>query len=121
MELKVSPDLVPVNPDGINTTRSWTDNRPAGTLKIMNGTGNIHVSPKGITTLAIDDVPVTTQFHQDVFNATEAGARDKTFKIMTSSFGKISSAIFSFGKLSNAYTWLEASDQQVKKWYCTTG
>lgn len=115
IELKINPDLVPINPDGINTARSWADNRPTKALQVINGTANIHISPKGITALAIDDVPVTTQFQQDVFNATEAGAHDETFKIVTSSFRKISSAIFSFGKLSNAYIWLEASGQQVKK------
>ena len=60
-------------------------------------------------------MPVITQFQQTIL--TEAGNKpdENSYKIIPSPFGKISSAIISFGELSTAYIWMEASDENVRK------
>jgi len=81
----------------------------------VNGKIKVHISAKGITALAIDDVPVTTQFQQYIYAKTATGSHEKSFKIIASPVGRISSAILTFGGLSNAYIWMEATDERVKK------
>jgi hypothetical protein len=115
VEVEINPELVPVNPNGAHTARLWIDNQSSITSKVVNGKIKVHLSPKGIAAVAIDDVPVTTQFQQTILPKAYTKPNENSYKIIASPFGKISSAIISFGELSNAYIWLEASDENVKK------
>ncbi len=115
VEVEINPELVPVNPSGVHTSRLWIDNQSSTTSKVVNGKIKVHLSAKGIAAVAIDDVPVTTQFQQTILPKAGNKPDENSYKIIASPFGKISSAIISFGELSNAYIWLEASDENVKK------
>lgn len=115
VEVAVNPDLVPVSLNGSHTVRVWINNSPAGTSELKGGKIKVHLSAKGITALAIDRVPVVTQFQQSAGDNKTVKPSQQTYRIADSPFGKIRSAVISYARLSEAYIWLEASDEQVKK------
>ncbi|MEJ7828896.1 MAG: hypothetical protein WKF91_11885 [Segetibacter sp.] len=108
-----NPDLVPLKAD--NSLRIWRQNQSPRVSKLTEGKLNVEVAAKGITAIAIDDVKIVTQFQQQVYNKADKKLPDDSYKKMNSSFGKISSAIYSLGKLNSAHTWLEASGDQLSK------
>ncbi len=115
VQVEINPDLVPIDPGRTHTARIWTDDQPAAVTKIAGTKIKVHLRPKGITALAMDDVPVTTQFQQKIYKESATGSHGKSFQIISSPMGRINSAIFSLGELSNTYIWMEASDEHLKK------
>ncbi len=111
----VNPDLIPVSIDADHQARLWKDNVPAGQTTVKNGKIKVRISPKGITALAIDDVHVVTQFQQNIAEATDKASHEDSYRMIDSPFGRVRSAIFSFAGLNQAYIWLEASNEEVKK------
>ncbi len=113
VEISINPDMVPVNLNGTHATTIWMDNVKASPSQVKNGKIKVKINPKGITALAINDIHVITQFQSRAASAkAEVGA--KNFKINDSPLGSIKSTIFSLGDLSNAYIWMEASNEKLK-------
>lgn len=111
--VSINPDLVPVKAG--NSIRIWTQNQSPHISKLTSGKLNVEVAPKGITAIAIDDVTIVTQFQRKVYNKEDKKLSDNSYKKINSSFGNISSAIYSLGKLNSSHTWLEASGEQLSK------
>lgn len=111
VEVYINPDLVPVNLSSVHAARMWTDNGAPVSSEIKNGKIKITVSAKGITAIAADDLPIVTQLHQKTVE--KANPSKSSFRIFDSAFGKVKSSIISYGKLSNAYIWLEASNEEA--------
>ncbi len=114
VEIAINPDLVPIKLNGTHKARLWENNGNATTAELKNGKIHVKLSAKGITAIAVDDISVATQFQQKIVMGTDH-LRNESYKIADSPFGKISSAIFSFGELSSTYIWLEANEEKVKK------
>jgi hypothetical protein len=112
--VEINPTLVPVKVNSDNTARLWQDNSAATQLRFNGNKIHVPVSPKGITALAIDQVPVVTQFQQQFMQHAGSAAGTGSYKMMDSPLGKIRSAILSFGGLRNAYIWLEAAADSVQ-------
>lgn len=108
--VKLNPGLVPVGDN--NSAGIWQDNGARQPFSFSKNTFKVRVSAKGITALAIDKVPVVTQFQQEFMRET---ATPGSFKMIETPFGKVRSAMLTFGELSNAYIWLEASVEKVQK------
>ena len=115
VQVTANPDLVPVEAQGVHTARLWQDNNSAKPANLENGKIRVHLSPKGITALAIDNVPVVTQFQQKITANPGDQPNNKSYRISDTPFGKVRSAIFSLGKLSDAYIWLEANNEELSK------
>src|SRR5690606_2797562 len=113
VQIRINPDLVSVNLSGTHTARVWTDNGEPVPSEIRNGKITVKVSAKGITAIAADDLPIVTQFQQRIVE--KASPSENSFRIFDSPFGKVKSSIISYGKLSNAYIWLEASNEQASE------
>ena len=111
VEITVNPDLVPLKGD--HNFRVWKDNAAPVQAKSKNDKITVHISPKGITALAIDDINIITQFQQKAAKETD-NIGTESYKMVNSPFGKIRSSILSLGELSNAYIWLEANNELLK-------
>lgn len=114
VEISINPDMVPINLSGTHQATLWIDNVKSNPVQVKNGKVKVKISPKGITALAINDIHVITQFQNKVEKFDDA-TPSKSFKITDGPLGRIRSAIFSLGELSDAYIWLEASNEQVKE------
>lgn len=112
-EAVANPVLVPIAGSNNYSARVWKQNGSAKETVIKNGKIDLNIKAKGITCIAIDDVQITPQFQQHIADATQPNKN--SYKLVNSPFGRISSAIFSYGKLNNAYIWLEASNEQVSE------
>ena len=115
VNVQLNPDLVPVSVNGTHRARIWKDNVSAGQTTVENGKIKVRISPKGITALAVDDVHVVTQFQQHIVETADAATHEDSYRMIDSPFGKVRSAIFSFADADQAYIWLEASNEEVKK------
>lgn len=114
VEVNINPNLVPVNMNGAHTARLWKDNGPASAANIVNGKIKVKLSPKGIAAIAVNGIHVVTQFQQKIVTGAEKPSQN-SYRMADSPFGKIRSAIFDFGQLSNTYIWLEASNDDIKE------
>lgn len=114
VEVVLNPDLVPVGVNQIHTARLWNNNDKSVAAQVVNGRMKVTLQPKGIAAVAVDDVQVVTQFQQKIAEAQAAGST-KSYHVGESAFGKIRSAIFSYGELSSAFVWLEANDEQARE------
>jgi len=108
-----NPDLVPVKAG--NSLRIWEQNQSPHVSALTDGKLHVAVAAKGITAIAIDDIKIVTQFQQKIYDKEDKRLSDHSYKKIRSSFGNISSAIYSLGKLNSSHTWLEASGEQLNK------
>ena len=97
------------------SARLWTDGKPAGTTTVVNGTVTLPLSPKGLTAIAVDDLPVFTRLHADYFdgNSNRASA-DKGFRTDQTPVGDATAMFLSFAGRHEFYLWTSASDSDVR-------
>ena len=97
------------------SARLWTDGKPAGTTKVVNGTVTLPLSPKGLTAIAVDDLPVFTRLHADYFDAKHRSVSgDKGFRTDKTPVGDATAMFLSFAGRHQFYLWTSASDSDVR-------
>jgi len=111
-EAEVNPVLVPLNKSENYTAQIWKQNGPAKEATVTNGKIVLNIKAKGITAIAINDIHITPQFQQTGVNQPASLDKD-SYQLTSTPFGRLNSGIFTYGKLKNAYIWLEASGEQV--------
>ncbi len=111
--IEISPFLTPVKRSGTNSAAIRLNNGAPVKGQVKDGKIHLKMSPKGIAAVAVEDMPVVTQFQHQVSEASQPGTG--SYRIIESPFGKMKSAIISFGELSSFYCWLEAAGEQVKE------
>ncbi|HEY0683238.1 MAG TPA: hypothetical protein VGD45_12975 [Steroidobacter sp.] len=95
--------------------RVWVDGKPSGTTSVTDGSVTLSLSPKGLTAIAVDDLPVFTRLHTDYFDAQRAApSTDKGFRTDSSPAGNITAMFLSFAGRRDFYVWTSASDSDVK-------
>ena len=103
------------NPSAFLNATLWRDNeRVSAPLQVEAGKARISLSPKGITTLVIDDLVSKASF-QDKVNATPARAGAVTHQRIQTPFGDAEAMVLSFGtELTWLYAYLTANADEVK-------
>ena len=109
----LNPDLIPYGE--VNKVSVWEQNRPSKPSSLNQGRLDVAVAAKGITAYVIDNIQIVTQFQSQVYDKGNKKMSDSSFKKISSSFGQISSAIYSFGKNISSHTWLSASAEELTK------
>jgi hypothetical protein len=95
--------------------RLWTDGKPAGTTKVVNGKVTLPLSPKGLTAIAVDDLPVFTRLHADYFDGKQQKVSgDKSFRTDETPVGDATAMFLSFAGRHQFYLWTSASDSDVR-------
>ncbi len=115
VQITLNPDLVPVNLSGSHAVNVWQQNQPGPATQVVNGKIKVRVARKGITALAVDGITIATHFqHKAAGDKAQPLAQD-SYKFIHSPFGKITSSFYSLGEYNSAYTWLEATSEQLQK------
>jgi hypothetical protein len=107
-------ERVPYAPDREYSARVWVDGKPAGTTTVVNGSVTLPLSSKGLTAIAVDDLPVFTRLHADYFNGQEATPDGKSFRTDPTPVGNATAMFLSFAGRHDFYLWTSASDNDVK-------
>ena len=96
--------------------RLWTDGKPAGTTNVVDGTVTLPLSAKGLTAIAIDDMPVFTRLQGDYFDGKQSVvAGDKSFRTDKTPVGDATAMFLSFAGRHEFYLWTSASDNDVRE------
>ncbi len=96
--------------------RVWTDGKPAGTSTVTNGKVTLPLSPRGLTAIAIDDMPVFTRLHADYFDGEQQTvSADKSFRTDKTPVGDATAMFLSFAGQRQFYIWTSASDTDVRE------
>jgi hypothetical protein len=97
------------------SARLWTDGKPAGRTEVRNGKVTLQLSPKGLTAIAVDEMPVFTRLHGDYFDSHQPpAAADSGFRSDPTPVGNATAMFLSFAGRHQFYLWTSASDDDVR-------
>jgi hypothetical protein len=116
VNVKLNPDIVPVNVSHSYKVQVWRDNQLAKATALDGGEVTVRLNPGGITALKVAGLKVSSQFQDRVFGADSPGVGKESFAMQETAFGKVSSMLLSMSPaITSAYVWLEATPRQVKE------
>jgi hypothetical protein len=108
-------ERIPYAIDRSYHARLWTDGKPAGTAAVLNGKVKLQLSPKGLTAIAVDGLPVFRRVHADYFDGQQPPApADKGFRTDQTPVGSATAMFLSFAGRHEFYLWTSASDSDVR-------
>ena len=107
-------ERIPFAIDRSYTARVWMDGKPAGTTAVANGKVTLQLSPKGLTAVAVDEVPVFTRLQADYFEGGQGAPADKTYRTDLTPVGNATAMFLSFAGRHEFYVWTSASDSDVR-------
>jgi len=108
-------ERIPYAADRTSHARLWVDGKPAGTTTVTNGTVRLPLSPKGLTAIAVDEMPVFTRLQAQYFDAALSAAPvDKGFRTDKTPVGDATAMFLSFAGRHDFYLWTSASDSEVR-------
>jgi len=95
--------------------RLWVDGKPAGTTAVVNGRVTLQLSAKGLTAIAVDDLPVFTRMHADYFDGSRQRTHsEQSFHTFQTPLGNATAMFLSFAGRHEFYVWTSASDSEVR-------
>jgi hypothetical protein len=108
-------ERVPYAFDRSYPARLWIDGKPAGTTAVVNGQVTLRLSAKGLTAIAVDELPVFTRMHADYFDRIRQRAHsEKSFHTFQTPVGNATAMFLSFAGRHEFYLWTSASDSEVR-------
>ena len=108
-------ERIPYAIDRRYSARVWTDGKPAGTTAVVNGKVTLQLSPKGLTAIAVDELPVFTRLQADYFDGEQRPAStDSGFRTDKTPVGNATAMFLSFAGRHEFYLWTSASDSDVR-------
>ena len=108
-------ERIPYAIDRSYSARLWTDGKPAGRTAVRNGKVTLQLSPKGLTAIAVDELPVFTRLHADYFDShQQPAAADSGFRSDQTPVGNATAMFLSFAGRHQFYLWTSASDDDVR-------
>jgi hypothetical protein len=116
VKLVFNPDVLPIDLQQRYAVRVWKDNRPSAPASLSNGELTIDVSPKGITALCLESIPVKTRFQGLVSDTSVRPLSENSFSELPTAYGKVTGMLISMGRtLSSGYIWLEAGEKVLRR------
>jgi hypothetical protein len=114
VKVTLDRERIPYALDRSYSARLWTDGKPAGTTSVVNGAVTLQLSPKGLTAIAVDELPVFTRLHADYFDSKQTTPpSDKGFRTDKTPVGDATAMFLSFAGRHDFYLWTSASDSDV--------
>ena len=108
-------ERIPYAIDRSYPARLWTDGKPAGATAVVNGKVTLQLSPKGMTAIAVDALPVFTRLHADYFDGERQPApANQGFRTDQTPVGSATAMFLSFAGRHEFYLWTSASDSDVR-------
>jgi hypothetical protein len=114
--VQLDRERIPYAIDRGYDARVWVDGKAAGSTKVVNGAVKLQLSPRGLTAIAVDGLPVFTRLHADYFDAKAAPAAiDQGFRTDSTPAGDVTAMFLSFAGRHDFYLWTSASDSDVRE------
>jgi hypothetical protein len=114
--VKLDRERLPYATDRSYRARMWTDGKPSGAATVVNGSVTLPLSARGITAIAIDDMPVFTRLHADYFDTKPSQVpSDKDYRTDETPVGDATAMFLSFAGRHELYLWTSASDSDVRE------
>lgn len=113
-DVSINPTLLPFDARKTYSVRIWVNNKPAQAVQMIGGKMKVTLPPGGIAALAVNGLPVVTQFQKKVFRGDSAAvAQANGLRIMNTPYGKLSAMLLGLGNdVNTAYIWLDAQGDQ---------
>jgi hypothetical protein len=114
--LALNSDYVLFDPGKRYRVRLWEDGRSATDAVAVDGRIRVNVSAKGLTALAVDQVPVFTRLQRDYFDASSAPLPQDSYGASNTPAGRIEWMLLSIGEpYVSAYVWLHATEKDLRE------
>jgi hypothetical protein len=113
--IALDKDRVPYQPGRIYKARAWQDGKPAAAVTVTNGSVALPLSPRGVTAIAIEDMPVFTRLQGDYFDQKAEAPGERSFRMDDTPYGTATAMFLSFAKRHEFYLWTSASDTDVRE------
>jgi hypothetical protein len=108
-------ERIPYTIDRSYAARIWADGKPAGSTAVVNGKVTLQLSPKGLTAIAVDELPVFTRLQADYFaGEQQPAATDGGFRTDKTPVGNATAMFLTFAGRHEFYLWTSASDSDVR-------
>jgi hypothetical protein len=104
---------IPYEPGRAYKARLWQDGKPAGSVTVVDGKVSLPLSPRGLTAIAVDGLPVFTRLQESYFDGKPAPVDDHSFRTDTTPVGNATAMLLGFGNQHDFYLWTSASDSDV--------
>ena len=111
----LSKERVPYTPGRRYTARVWRDGKPAGRVAVIDGSAAVQVSGRGMTAIAIDDMPVFTRLQNAYFDRQLSKVGERSFRTDRTTVGNATAMFLSFAGRRDFYLWTSASDSDVRE------
>lgn len=108
-------ERVPWVPGRVYRARVWRDGKPAGTTTVVDGNVALPLSPRGLTAIAIDGMPVFRKLQDEYFDQPPAAAGDRSYRTDRSAAGEATAMFLGFAGERQFYLWTSASDEDVRE------
>jgi hypothetical protein len=113
--IRLDKQRIPYQPGRAYRARVWQDGKPAGTVSVTDGTVTLPLSPRGLTAIAVDDMPVFTRLQADYFDRKAAPVGDRSFRTDSSPADNATAMLLGLGNQRDFYLWTSASDSEVRE------
>lgn len=113
--LTLDKERVPYTPHRAYRARVWSDGQSTGTATMVDGKVTLPLTPRGVTAIAIDDLPVFTRLQGDYFDAKQHAPSSRSFRTDITQVGNATAMFLSFAGHRDFYLWTSASDNDVRE------
>lgn len=108
-------ERAPWIPGRVYSARIWRDGKPAGTARVVDGKVALPLSPRGLTAIAIDGMPVFRRLQDDYFDRTPTALGERSFRTDRTPAGEATAMFLGFAGQRQFYLWTSASDEDVRE------
>ena len=108
-------ERVPWVPGRSYRARVWRDGKPAGAATVVDGKVTLPLSPRGLTAVAIEGMPVFRKLQADYFDRPATTAGDRSYRTDRTPLGDATAMFLGFAGQRQFYLWTSASDEEVKE------
>ena len=109
-------ERLPYVPGRSYQARLWIDGKPAGHTTVVDGMVRLPLSARGLTAIAVDDMPVFTRLQGDYFDSPSAPVpSEQSFRTDETPVGQATAMLLSFAGRHEFYLWTSASDSDVRE------
>jgi hypothetical protein len=114
--VRLDRERLPYVTDRTYRARVWTDGQASGTTEVVNGAVTLPLAARGITAIAIDDMPVFTRLQAEYFDTKQPQVPlDKGYRTDKTPVGDATAMFLSFAGQHEFYLWTSASDSDVRE------
>jgi hypothetical protein len=114
--VSIDKDRVPHVPGQDYSARLWVDGRPAGRAIFRDGRLTTRLTARGLTAIAVDDLPVFLRVHAGYFSGDTEPVSDSSYRTDPTPLGDMTAMMLSFGtEHRDLYVWTQASDAEVRE------